>query len=315
MLMNIIQIVDTEKSAIAILARQIKRHNPDLNIKTAAFHPKKPDKNQIDNVHNLLKWADIIDCQYWKSGNKVKEMMPELWHSKPKMLTHYNPYNLHEQKWTEYKKVVVVNNYQKSELPQAELIPLAIDQKFFTFNKDYCQQPVVNMTIARIESKKGCLEVAEACNQLKYLFILVGRISDDSYFKKTIAAGGKFINYRGNINDPLVRSSYYESAIHVCNSIDGFESGTMPVLEAMSCGVPVVSRLVGHVPDIYNGNNMVIHEGKQEDIEGIKTILKTLMEDKDKRLKMRALAAESIKGRTDIWRAGEYANAYKKVMI
>ncbi|MBU1759384.1 MAG: glycosyltransferase, partial [Bacteroidetes bacterium] len=54
------------------------------------------------------------------------------------------------------------------------------------------------------------------------------------------------------------------------NSLFDFESGTLPILEAMACGVPVLTRNIGHVPDLFDGKNMVIREGEQNDVEDLK---------------------------------------------
>jgi hypothetical protein len=99
-------------------------------------------------------------------------MYPSEFHSKPKILTHYNPYNLNEEKWEEYKFVCVVNNYQKSILQNALMMPLCIDTSFFKFNRsNYTIEPIVNMSVNRIEGKKGVYEVAKACKELNYKFI------------------------------------------------------------------------------------------------------------------------------------------------
>jgi glycosyltransferase involved in cell wall biosynthesis len=106
-----------------------------------------------------------------------------------------------------------------------------------------------------------------------------------------------------------LRDTYYESAVHVCNSVDNFESGTLPVLESMACGVPVLSRKVGHIPDIYNGENLRLLEGQPKDIEGIKKNLRELMEDRDLRLSMRESALKTVSCRSE----KKWSQDYKKV--
>jgi glycosyltransferase involved in cell wall biosynthesis len=252
-------------------------------------------------VKDLFRWADLVHIQYWKTGAKIREIFRE-WGSKPKILTHYNPYNLHEEDWKDYKRLVVVNKTQHKELPKATLIPLCTDLKFFKFNANYTTQKTVNMSINRIEGKKGVKEVAQACKELGYRFLLVGRVSKRDYCNEVVAAGGKFIYFRENVTDKQLRETYYASAIHVCNSVPNFESGTLPVLECMACGVPVVSRSVGHVPDIYNGKNLRLLEGLPSDVKGIKKALKELMEHEPLRLKMRNQGLKTVQQRGyDTW--------------
>jgi glycosyltransferase involved in cell wall biosynthesis len=170
------------------------------------------------------------------------------------------------------------------------------------------------MSVSRIEGKKGVVEVAKACNELGYKLLLVGRVSDAKYIEQVKAAGGKSLEFRNNVSDSEVRKAYYESAIHVCNSVDNFESGTMPILEAMACGTPVLTRKVGHVPDIYNGSNMRLNEASCEDVESIKAHLKEMMDGRNYRIGIRNVARESISDRTDKKRAELYLNLYREVL-
>ena len=314
--LKILQVVDSPYSAIRTLAHQIARHNRDkATFETVVFHPKRPDKSQLDQIQKLWVWCDLVDIQYWKSGAKIKELFPKIWDRKKKILTHYNPYNLHEDNWEDYEVVNVVNGFQKKELPQARLMPLTIDMDFFAFNRsNYTTEPIVNMSVSRIEGKKGVVEVAKACKELGFKLILVGRVSDAKYIGQVKEAGGKHLEFRNNVSDSEVRKAYYESAIHVCNSVDNFESGTMPVLEAMACGTPVLTRQVGHIPDIYNGSNLRINESSCDDVESLKSHLKEMMDGRNYRITMRNLARDSIADRTDKNRAESYWQLYQEVL-
>jgi len=78
-----------------------------------------------------------------------------------------------------------------------------------------------------------------------------------------------------------------------------FCGNTLPILEAMACGIPVLTRSLGHVPDLYNGKNMVIRNGEQNDIEDLKINIKQLMENREQRLKIRNYAWDTVKNRDD----------------
>lgn len=314
--MNVLQIVATQKSAITTLADGIRRYNdrPNLKVKMAYFHPKRPDSKDVANIKKLMEWADLIDVQYWKSGAKVREYFPDLWKKKLKILTHYNPYNLHEETWEDYKEIIVVNNYQKSELPNARLSPLCINLDFFKPTKIYTLDPVVHMSVSRIEGKKGVEEVAEACNRLGYRFLLVGRVSDANYVQKVKEKGGSKLDFWLDVSDQRLLESYWQSAIHVCNSIDNFESGTLPVLEAQACGIPVLSRRVGHVPDLYTGDNLQFFDHPHHDVDALCLALKTLMDDRRLRTKMRNAALETVKSRNERERSKQYLDLYEEMI-
>lgn len=310
--MKIAVITDTNKSAIWRLASGLSY--PEYKFKLIDFHPKKPSEQQIKEVKKSFEWADLVHVHYWKSGSKIKEMFPDIWKLKTKVLTHHNPYNLKEENWDDYKHVCVMNESQKKELPNSTVTPHCINLNLFKYNENYVRrQNVVHMSVARIEGKKGVLEVAQACKELEYKFILVGRPSDPNYLKQVLDIAKGFIDYRQDVSDQDLVKSYYESAIHVCNSVDNFESGTLCILEAMACGVAVLTRRIGMVPDIHNRKNLSIMDCEPNNIECIKSNLSTLMSNRTQRLEMikEGLQTVSIRG-YDTW-SKKHVEIYKSL--
>jgi len=295
--MKVLIIVDKKQSAIDRLATTILEYNDHFDIQIQSLHPKRPSVDEVENVERLWDWADIIHVSYWKSGVKFKELFPQLWRTKPRLLWHHNPYDIDQHNWTELYDMNVVHNKDiHSKIPYAKYIPQCIDLNFYEYNDKYTDEKVVNMVASRIEGKKGVLEVARACNKLGYKFLLVGRISDRNYFKRVEDACPD-MDFRENVTDEELKQAYSESAIHVCNSVDNFESGTMPILEAMACGVPVLTRNIGHVPDLYDGDNMEIRYGASTDEEDLEHALNELMENKPLRDKYREKAWKTVKNR------------------
>lgn len=288
--MKVLIVVDKSGTAIDRLATLVQKHNPRHEIKLLPVHPKRNDAETMYEASNLLQWCDVIDVHYWKSGEILKTAFAKQFFEKPRILFHFNPYDVVQQNWLDtYDKVVVGNKEIQNKIPYAELIPYGIDLDFFKFNDDYTEEQIVMMSVARIEGKKGVYEVAKACKELGYKFKLVGRVSKGEYMQKILdlREGDWFVEFFENATDEQLREIYHTSAIHVCNSVDGFESGTLPIVESMACGLPVLTRAVGHVPDLNNGKNMVVRRGKPEDVEDIKKHLKEMMEVREQRLKLR----------------------------
>lgn len=302
--MNVLIVVDKYGSAIWRLAEAVRTTNPHLNIKVFPVHPKRNSPDDLFQAQDLLKWCDVLDVHYWKSGEVLRSSFSTEFEQKKKILFHFNPYDIDKQDWNQtYDRVVVGNNKMFEKIPYSMLIPYSIDLSQFEYREEYTEEKVVHMSVNRIESKKGVAQVAQACHELGYKLLLIGRVSEPEYVRDFLHRYGPSVDFRESVDEEKLKESYYESAIHVCNSADNFESGTLPILEAMACGVPVLTRNVGHVPDLYDGKNMVVREGGKDDVEDLKKNLKELMENRALRLKLRDKAWDTVKNR-DIRRMG-----------
>ena len=220
--MNVLIIVDKYGSAIWRLAELTRRHLDHLDIKVFPVHPKRNDLETISEAQQLLKWADLIDIHYWKSGDLLWSMFPIEMEEKPKILCHFNPYDCRKQNWLKrYNAVTVGNREMNMMLPYAFKIPYGIDLEFFTSSQRQAgDRKIVNMVAARIEGKKGILPVAQACQELGYTLEVVGMPSNPEY----IADIQKLscVNYLGNVSDEDLRSAYHRASLHICNSVDDF---------------------------------------------------------------------------------------------
>lgn len=301
-------------SAIDRLAYSVRDLNKHLDIKVLPVHPKRPDN--LEEYKKLAGWADVIDYEYWKSAEMLSAKFPEI--KKPSILSHYNPYDLQKSGWKNYDILVAPNKEIQKELKEftkkeIEYIPLAVDLNFWEWGEVYdTKVKRVLMVSQRIEGKKGIREVAWACYQLGYEFVLVGLISSPDYFNQimTVNPNTQWMSW---VSDEDLRELYQNASLHICNSIDNFESGSLPVLEAMACGCPVLSRKIGHIPDIYNGENLEIYEGQTEEKERLKVIIKSLMENKEKRLKLRDKGWETAKLFSSNRRALRYSKLFNRV--
>ena len=320
--MNILIVTDKQDSAIDKLAQMIEKYNQYLNIDVISVHPKRPDAQQLNTFEILAAKADLIDFHYWKTAEKLKELYPEV-KNKRSLLCHFNPYNLEEKDWKDYNAIVAPNSEMRENLEKftnrkIQKIHIAVDLDFFTWGDDYTEEKSVLMVAQRIEGKKGVLEVAQACKELGYKFILTGKISKPEYFYEIMETNSDTEWHEWITNEEL-RELYQTSALHICNSVDNFESGTMPILEAMSCGCPVLSREIGHVPDLYNGNennpNIYINEAPHNDVGRLKAQIKSIMDNREGRIQVRDRAWKTVRNFSAMRMAKNYAKLYNKIIF
>lgn len=320
-MLKVVCIVDKTGTALDRLGKSVIPFHKNLDYVVLDCHPKRPDREQLEAIQRECMDADIIDAQYFRTIEKLREIFPWL-KEKKTILTHNNPYSIEEDNWNDYDLNVANNKYIYERLGKItdaplEYVPITLDTDFWTYNKDWHadQMNVMNviMVANRIEGKKGILPVAQACKKLGMNLQLVGAISDPDYFNKIIETG--VVKFHEQISDEDLRDLYYKSAIHVCNSVDNFESGPMPALEAMLCGTPVIARPVGHIPELYNGENMIINEADPEDVEALTTLIHNLSADKKKMDEMRGRAWNTAKTRSNERRAYMYQKLYRQVLF
>lgn len=318
-MLKVVAVVDKVDTALDRLAKGVEPYHTNIDYVVCDVHPKRPDAHQLEKFVTEASTADVIDFQYFRSAMALIDTFPWL-KEKKLILTHNNPYSIKESNWDEFDHVVANNHDMKKNLeklmhnPAERLthIPLTVDHTFWTFNQDWQPENSVLMVANRIESKKGILEAAIAAGNLGMKFVLVGAISDRNYFNEILQSGT--VEFHEQIPDEKLRELYYKAKIHICNSIDNFESGTLPILEAMMCGTPVLTRMVGHVPDLYNEENLMILDSTPDEVESIMAKIEEMLEDPKRLENQRQSAWNTAKNFNNERRAYLYQKLYRKVL-
>lgn len=309
--MRVLIVAEKEGTAIHRLAVQKAKACWWHSFKIVCVHPKRPSPDQLSSFEAALSWCDVIDFMYWKTAELLHSMYDI---KKPSMLTHCNPYDVNKLPWTNYNINVVLNQEQHHTMRVPNtVIELPVDLDFWEYQ--YLPSAKVwdvLMVSNRIEGKKGVLPVAQACKELGLKMALVGDISDPAYYQSVIDTG--VVQFFHKIPDEQLRDLYYQSKIHVCNSVDNYESGTLPILEAMACGTPVITRKVGHVPDINSGRNMVVRRGEPEDTEELKNMIADLLNNPATMKEISNEARHSLRYRGYDLYALKYSRLYHQLL-
>lgn len=315
-MLRVVSVCDKTDTAIDRLAKGMKPFMGNIDYQIVDVHPKRPDEQQLKNFVKAAQLADIVDWQYFKTAEMLRAKYPWV-KDTPGILTHHNPYSITESDWNSYQCVVGINKSIHKDLKgitksRVEYIHHAVDPYFWQFNDNYKYPRSVIMVANRIEGKKGILPVAQACQMIGAKLNLVGNVSDMNYFHEVMKTG--VVEFSQNISDEELREKYHQSGIHVCNSVDNFESGTLPILEAMFCGVPVLTRKIGHIPDIDDGNNLVVGDYQPEDVQAIADHLNGMFDDHKKLDSLRNEGFFSIKHMNFERRAYSYQKLWRELL-
>ncbi len=332
--MKIVAITDKPGSAIDRLANMNADRLQHMQYIVCPLHPKRPEPAQIEKLKNAIIGADLIHVEYWKSGMKARELMPEILEI-PTVLTHHNEHNINDtakdhwpwkdQQWAAH---VCKNQWQKGELQKngidAKLIPHAIEFSNFSYADSLPEnkttlKPVVGY-VGQIKKVKGVRYIAQACKDLGYCLMLVGSVSEAEYWAELQRdfAGTLYLKIPGTLSlpDNMIGEAYHRMNVFCANSDDGTESGTMPILEAMASGIPVVTRRFGLVRDCgKHAVNMYIRAGRYDDVEDLKSALKMVVENIDISNDMREAAWRTVRQYHPDRQAREYEILFRKVLF
>src|SRR3990167_6474926 len=99
-MVKIICVVDKRGTALDRLAKGVIPYMKNVEYHVVDVHPKRPSIDQIETFERLAKDADVIDYQYFRTAEMLRERYDWL-REKPSILTHNNPYSITEKDWND----------------------------------------------------------------------------------------------------------------------------------------------------------------------------------------------------------------------
>ncbi len=146
-----------------------------------------------------------------------------------------------------------------------KILPNGVDIDKFNFSKDRNEKKIV--FIGRLEKRKGIHILIDSLKKIEtqVKLVIIGPSYNDKYSKEIMSKideenkeGKHEISYLGPLSHENIIKILKESMLLVCPSIS--EDFGMVIIEAMSCGTPVIASDIGGIKDIITNheNGIVI---------------------------------------------------------
>lgn len=273
--MRILQVVDSPW-AIGALAETIKKENYHHKIDILTIHPKEYRENteKFNRVFSEKVQSfnpQIIHFHYWDTAKHLAEL--PICDGIKKILTHHNQKNLLSHSWEKFDRLVVHTKKAKSILdgagyPNVDIIQHGIDIEKFRFLEYYDDDNRLLGYTGRIVPWKGLLDILKTAKNIGTEVVMMGKIDKADYWQECLQYSDVMDIRFGTKNEDQP-SVYHEMAVYIGNSTDGIEEGPLGLLEAMACGIPVITTPSGEAKDIIvsGENGLLVNFDDREDLE------------------------------------------------
>lgn len=320
--MKILEVVDIKSWAIGGLAETIKNKNPHLDIKIIEIHPKdlrnKPEETTKYFEKEIIEFnPDIIHFHYWDVANTLSKN--KFCNGRKIILTHHNQKNLLSHEWTKIDQLVVHTLKARRILENkgywnVEVIQHGIDIEKYQFNSNYDTSNYLLGYIGRVVPWKGLKEVLRLAEEVGSEVIMLGRIDKGDYWQECLKYEN-VMDLRFGAKEELKTDVIHEMGVYIGNSCDNIEEGTLGLLEAMACGIPVITTPSGEAKDIIrDGENGILVEF--ENYESLKNGFNRFQSlNKEEKNKMRDNAWNTVKNMNQDVMARKYEKLYYNVLF
>ena len=317
--MKILITPDVPDWAIGALTHSIARHANRFNIQVTPVHPRDYTPGAINIRIDMKKNGkyDLWHCMYFNSGKQLLDSLAEI-KDIPSVLTHTNHDKLEKEDWSHYEAQVVATNWAIDKLKgkygdKVKKIPYGIDLERFSFIDERKDDGKTIGYVGRVVPWKHLGDITLSAKKLGYRVLGSGYVDKPDYWntvdKEVLTFHGG--TGRREMSDMAFKDNLYEQmTVFVMYSTGEYESGTLPLLEAMARGIPVMATSQGMARDL-------IEDGKNGFIfteENFEEKLKELVENKDLQERFRQEAWKTIKNYSEEWMSLEYQKLSARIL-
>lgn len=264
--MKILIVNDFHGWAISKLSDVITKHNSHHQFEQIYIPPKElradPEGKMKMFEETVERFnPDIIHFQYWDIANTLTQS--PVCKGRKLMLTHHNQKNLTTHRWDQFDMIICHTKKAKEILTSAgywnvEIIQHGIDIEKFQYLEKYDLENRMLGSVGRVVPWKNLYDILKVAKELDTEVLMMGRIDKGDYWAKCQEFEEQ-MEVRFQTPEDEQVSIYHQMAVYIGNSSDNIEEGTLGLLEAMACGIPVVTTPSGEAADIIkDGENGIL---------------------------------------------------------
>ena len=316
---RVLVVADTIDWAIASLVRPLKKLGVDLayhyinTTKNTGTGEKNPTHLTID----LLKNYDQIHFHTARAVDsmlKNKEIVDILKDKRLIMTIHTEREDdlklIKEKYWDLINTYISPTKYQQEKVKEYTgkdpiYIPHAIDEKKYSFTKDYPPKEVVIGYVGRIVPHKCLKTIVEASGGLQVAAI--GYVDNEGHDYWRSIPKDNLRHYQNLTEDEKIEIMK-KFTVLVSISEPHIEVGPLPVIECAALGIPIITTVVGWAKDMLPGYSAYFYHDFNVK-EPLMDLIKLAIEDEAGREENRKNARKVI----DSWTLEDYINAHRKV--
>lgn len=249
-------------------------------------------KQKPDIVHTLWGDRDIGFMDYFKKGGKFKLVCSV--HNVPSMLD--ETYNF-PKRFKNFDALILMSKVQKPYFEKVgvpsekiHVVLHGIDCNYFKPSEEIKKDvPFTLLTVGSWQRNFNIL--SEICRQLGKMSNIKVRIISSKQFKH-LFEGFDNVIYQSGLSDEELLQTYQQASCFLMTAEDATANNAL--LEALACGLPIVTERVGGIPEYVNDKCALFCEDVEAFVENIIKIAssKQLQEEMGSASRQRALGLD-----------------------